>query len=159
MSSPGTSKRQRGDVSAWVWVKLEDRVKMDFKKFYSPFSVSKENVLSTSVRALSKLFIQITSEGIWQSNPSSHLQCLIWLKADACSGRTHMWTHHLWSQENEIVTSGIPAEWPKLGQMHLPLKAFLSCNWLQRESGMINPGGDDSITDVCLWPEGSEYLT
>lgn len=37
---------------------------MDFKKFHSPFSVSKENVLSTSVRALSKLFIQITSEGI-----------------------------------------------------------------------------------------------
>lgn len=129
------------------------------EKFHSPFSVSKENVLGTSVTAVSTLFIQISSEGVWQSNASSYLQYLILLKVDACCGHIHMWTHHLWSQWNEIVTSGIAAEWPKLGQMHLPLNAFLSCNWLQRECGMTSPGGDDAMTDVYLWPEESDNLT
>lgn len=37
---------------------------MEFEKIHSPFLVSKENVLGTSARAFSELFIQIYSEGV-----------------------------------------------------------------------------------------------
>lgn len=42
---------------------LNYRIKRDFEKFHS-LSVSKENALGTSARAVSTLFVQISSEGV-----------------------------------------------------------------------------------------------